>query len=80
MTGTVQEWTWIPRLHLINVPTLVYSGEYDNLKEYCQAPYFDLIPRVRWITFRDASHSAHWEQRDKVLGTVSDFLAQKTGE
>lgn len=60
--GSLNGWTSIPRLAEITAPTLVYNGEFDTSHDIGQVPYFELIPRVRWITFPDGGHMCHLEQ------------------
>lgn len=41
-------------------------------------PFLNQIPRVRWITFSNASHMAHLdsvETMEKVLDAVGNFLS-----
>lgn len=76
-TGSLRDWTCIPRLHNIAVPTLVYNGEHDSADSSTQMPFFELVPRVRWVTFQDGCHMCHLEDgpiQDKVLRTVGEFL------
>ena len=79
LTGSVLGWTCIPDLPKIEVPTLVYNGEYDSSHDVGTVPFFENIPRVRWITFANAGHMCHLEGggiREKVLKVVGDFLTQ----
>lgn len=75
----MNEWTVISRLPRITAPTLVYNGEYDTSHDITQVPFFELIPRVRWITFPDGGHMCHLEGnlREKILKVVGEFLTQK---
>ncbi|KAI1439408.1 proline-specific peptidase [Annulohypoxylon stygium] len=77
--GSMNEWTVISRLPRITAPTLVYNGEYDTSHDITQVPFFELIPRVRWITFPDGGHMCHLEGnlREKILKVVGEFLTQK---
>ncbi|OTA80300.1 hypothetical protein M434DRAFT_25568 [Hypoxylon sp. CO27-5] len=71
-------WTVIPRLHKITAPTLVYNGEYDTSQDIAQVPFFELIPRVRLITFSDGGHMCHVEgggRRERILKVVGDLDA-----
>lgn len=72
------DWTCIPRLPQINVPTLVYNAEFDTSHDISQVPFFEHIPKVRWITFPNGSHMCHLERglRSRVLKVVGDFLMQ----
>ncbi|KAI1107298.1 proline-specific peptidase [Jackrogersella minutella] len=78
--GSLNKWTVIPRLPKITVPTLVYNGEYDTSHDIAQVPFFELIPRVRWITFPGGGHMCHLEgegRRERILKVVGEFLTQK---
>lgn len=59
--------------------TLVYNGEFDTSRDISQEPYFDLIPRVRWITFSNGSHMCHLDDgglRERVFKVAGEFLVQ----
>ncbi|KAH8882988.1 proline-specific peptidase [Thozetella sp. PMI_491] len=76
--GSQLGWTSIPQLPQIAAPTLVYNGEFDTSMDIAQIPYFELIPRVRWVTFPGGSHMCHLEAalRERVFKTVGNFLTQ----
>lgn len=71
-------WTIIPQLHQITAPTLIYNGEFDTSSRDCaQKPFFELIPRVRWVKLAGAGHSAVLqspELKEKVITLIGDFL------
>ncbi|KAI0473569.1 proline-specific peptidase [Xylariaceae sp. FL0804] len=78
--GSMNEWTVIPRLSQITAPTLVYNGEYDTSHDIAQIPFFELIPRVRWVSIAGGGHMCHLEgegRRERVLRLVGEFLTQK---
>lgn len=82
-TGSLLGWTCVPRLPEITAPTLVYNGEYDTSHEVATAPFFEHIPRVRWITFSNAGHMCHLEAdglRERVLKVVGEFLSNERGD
>lgn len=73
----MEHWTAIPLLPKINVPTLIYNGEFDTAQYESTLPFFEHIPRVRWITLQGASHMSHLdspEMRAKTLLLVGQFL------
>ncbi|ETS76084.1 hypothetical protein PFICI_11471 [Pestalotiopsis fici W106-1] len=75
--GTLVGWTGISRLPQITADTLVYNGEFDTSHDIAQEPFFELIPRVRWITFPNGSHFCHLDEgglRERVLKVVGRFL------
>ncbi|KAI1345523.1 proline-specific peptidase [Xylaria sp. FL0043] len=80
INGSLKTWTVVPRLAKITAPTLVYNGEYDTSHDIAQVPFFELIPRVRWITFPGSGHMCHLEDgglRERVLKIVGQFLMQE---
>ena len=77
--GSLAGWTVIPRLPSIGAATLVFNGEHDTSGDICTAPFFEHIPHVRWLTFRNASHMCHMDEgglREYVLKVVGDFLIE----
>lgn len=36
-------------------------------------PWFTTIPKVRWVTL-GGSHMSHWEDRERYMQEVGDFL------
>lgn len=80
INGSLKTWTVVPQLANITAPTLVYNGEHDTSHDIAQVPFFELIPRVRWITFPGSGHMCHLEDgglRERVLKVVGEFLTQK---
>ncbi|KAF2156487.1 proline-specific peptidase [Myriangium duriaei CBS 260.36] len=80
--GSLKGWSCIPRLHHITAPTLLQTGEFDtNGRDCSQQPFFDLIPRVRWVRLDGAGHNAHLESpelKQKVLKLFGEFLHPST--
>lgn len=79
LNGSLLGWTGISRLPQITVPTFAYNGEFDTSRDCSQEPYFELIPRVRWVTFQNGSHMCHLDGgglKERVFKMVGDFLVQ----
>ncbi|KAF9820957.1 hypothetical protein IEO21_00934 [Rhodonia placenta] len=76
ITGNLKDWSVIDDLHKINVPVLVTNGAHDEAQDPVVAPLFQHVPRVRWYTFANSAHMAHWEEREKYMQVVGDFLTQ----
>ncbi|KAK4504878.1 hypothetical protein PRZ48_002841 [Zasmidium cellare] len=74
-SGLIRSWTSIPFLHQIQVPTLMTRGSVEYIPDSAMQPFFDLIPKIKWITFENAAHFSHIEQREKFLTEVRHFLA-----
>ena len=72
--GSMKTWSIIDRLHLIRVPTLLISGQYDEAAPEVVQPFFDHIADVRWVIFEHSSHMPHVEERELCMKVVGDFL------
>jgi pimeloyl-ACP methyl ester carboxylesterase len=59
----------------IKQPSLLLHGEYDTCLDFCLQPWFDGIPKVRWITIPNASHMSYIEQPERFMDIVSQFLS-----
>ncbi|OTB02970.1 hypothetical protein M426DRAFT_61185, partial [Hypoxylon sp. CI-4A] len=73
--GNLKDWEGWKIAHQINVDTLVLNGRYDEMTDVCVEPWFRVIPRVKWVTFEDSSHMAHWEQPERFLRVCGGFLS-----
>ncbi|MEU6251543.1 proline iminopeptidase-family hydrolase [Streptomyces sp. NPDC047043] len=74
VVGTLKDWSVIDRLHLIDVPTLLVSGRYDEATPETLRPFADHIPDVRWHMFERSSHMPHVEEEELYLRVVGSFL------
>lgn len=64
----------IDQLHTVRVPVLVLNGRYDISQDFVCVPFLRYLQRVRWVTFESSSHSVFWEERERCMGVVGDFL------
>ncbi|KAB7763759.1 proline iminopeptidase-family hydrolase [Xanthomonas maliensis] len=74
VVGSLRNWSIIERLHRIEAPTLVLSGQYDEATPETVEPYARLIPDARWHVFANSSHMPHVEERDACMRLVGQFL------
>ena len=58
----------------IKVPCLIINGEYDQCSDDCARPWFEGIPKAKWITIPDASHMCHLEKPERYAEYVWNFL------
>jgi L-proline amide hydrolase len=72
--GSLRSWSIVDRVHSIEVPTLLISGEFDEATPATVQPFFDEIPDVRWAVMADASHMPFVEHPDRYDELVTDFL------
>jgi len=75
ITGTLKTFDIRADLHKINVPTLVTNGRYDGARDFVQQPFFDNIPHVKWVEFAESSHTPLYEEKERYLKVIGDFLA-----
>lgn len=77
-SGIMKEWSTVGRLGRIEVPTLVYNGEFDTSEDDQQVLFFANIPRVRWARLPGAGHFSHLEDEmaENVFALVGEFLLQ----
>lgn len=73
-TGILKDWDTAPVASKIQVPTLLINGQYDEVGDNAVQPFFDTIPRVRWVTLEGASHMAHIEVRERFMEVLAGFL------
>ncbi|KAF8175865.1 proline-specific peptidase [Pholiota molesta] len=76
ITGPLKDWTIVADAHKIIVPTLVTNGKMDEATDSVVRPFFKEIPKVKWVTFSESSHMAHYEERERFMEVVGDFLTQ----
>ncbi|KAJ7039857.1 proline-specific peptidase [Mycena alexandri] len=75
VTGTLKTWTVIEDLHKIDVPTLLINGRFDEAQDVSVRPFFQKIPRVKWVQFAESSHMPLVEENERYLQVIGDFLA-----
>jgi L-proline amide hydrolase len=74
--GSLKDWSIVDRLHIVDVPTLVINGHYDEATDDCVRPYVERIPGARKVRFEHASHMPHVEERELYMNTVDAFLEE----
>ena len=72
--GTLRDWTIEDRLPLVEAPTLLISGRFDEATPEVIRPYAERVPGCRAVVFESSSHMPHVEERAACMSVVSDFL------
>jgi proline iminopeptidase len=73
--GTLSGFDVSDRIAAIAVPTLITVGAYDELTPASARAIADRIAGSELVEFADSSHHAHWEERERYMAVVADFLA-----
>lgn len=71
------DWTAIDQLSDIDVPVLLLNGRYDQAQDSCLLPFFERLNKVSWVQFSQASHMAHYEERERFMQVVGQFLTER---
>ncbi|EJD46627.1 proline-specific peptidase [Auricularia subglabra TFB-10046 SS5] len=74
VTGVIKDWSILDRIHLIENPTLLTNGTYDEAQNSVVLQYFENLPNVAWVKFAKSAHVAHIEEKEKYLKVVAQFL------
>lgn len=75
IVGSFKDWEGWREAHKIEVQTLLLNGRYDEATDQCIKPWFNHIPKVKWVTLENSSHMAHFEERDRFVQLVGEFLS-----
>ncbi|KAH9834560.1 Alpha/Beta hydrolase protein [Rhodofomes roseus] len=73
-TGTLKTWSCIDQLHNISAPTLLLNAPESEAQDVNQWPMFHKIPRVKWVQFAKSTHLAQFEEPERYLEVVGEFL------
>jgi proline-specific peptidase len=74
--GTIRDWDITDRLGQIDVPTLVFSGRYDEVTPASTEVAHRLIPGSEYVVMEESSHMSQAEQPEETLALVRDFLSR----
>ncbi|KAL7940431.1 proline-specific peptidase [Trichoderma barbatum] len=74
MVGPLKDYSAVGRLHMVNVPTLIINGEFDETTDSVNMPFFTEIPKVKWVTITNASHMPWLEDPDRYFSVLATFL------
>jgi L-proline amide hydrolase len=76
LTGALQGWDVRPRLHELDLPTLVIRGRYDLSTESIAATLMKGLPQAREVVFEESSHTPVLEETERYLEVVGGFLRE----
>ncbi|TFK93667.1 proline-specific peptidase [Polyporus arcularius HHB13444] len=74
ITGSLKDWSIVDDIHKITVPTLLLNGRYDEAQDSIVVPFFRALSKVKWYTFSESSHMPQYEERERFMQIVGDFL------
>lgn len=59
------------------MPTLVINGVDEGADDIAIKPFLDNIPDVKWVKFEKSTHCPHFEEREKYIKVVGEWLIGK---
>ncbi|KAG6333539.1 hypothetical protein ID866_5550 [Astraeus odoratus] len=74
IVGSLKTWSIIDELHHITVPTLLINGRYDEAQDSTVEPFFQRIPKVKWVQFAESAHVPQLEETERFMEVVGRFL------
>lgn len=74
--GTLKSWDRVDRLSEITVPTLITSGQYDELTPWQASLTRDRINNAQLKIFTNGAHLVHIEQPREYLEIVEKFIGE----
>jgi L-proline amide hydrolase len=74
VVGTIKDFDITDRLPEIEVPVLLISGAYDEVRPHVVARVDERLRDSEWVLFEDSSHMPHLEERERFLDVVEAFL------
>ncbi|KAI0886579.1 proline-specific peptidase [Annulohypoxylon maeteangense] len=72
--GSLKDWEGWKDAHNIEAETLLLNGRYDEVMDFVVEPFFKTINKVKWVTLENSSHTSMWEDRERFMQLVGDFL------
>jgi proline iminopeptidase len=74
MTGTLKDWDVTGDLHKIEVPCLITVGKYDSVPIAVSESIHANIKNSKLVGFENSGHFAMWEERERYIQVLRDFL------
>ncbi|PPQ94169.1 hypothetical protein CVT25_003754 [Psilocybe cyanescens] len=71
----LKAWDIIDKLPEVGVPILLINGRFDVSQDWVNAPIFAGLRKVKWATFENSSHTPFWEEREKYMKLLDQFLS-----
>ena len=73
-SGALNGWNISDKLDKVRVPSFVINGRKDLAQDFVTADYFWKIKKSKWVTFEKSSHTPMWEEREKYIQLVGEWL------
>lgn len=78
-TGNLKDWNRIPDMHRITVPTLITTGQHDELTPACALKMKLALPDAELHCFPNSSHMPFYEEPHAYYPALLAFLTKHRG-
>lgn len=75
-SGNLRDWEGYSTAHQIKSEVLLINGRYDEVQDLAVTPWFWKIPKVKWLHLEKSSHVGHFEERERYMQFVGEFLGR----
>jgi proline iminopeptidase len=72
--GSLRDWDRTKQLGTIRIPALITVGRHDTVPVAVSRRIHHGIPGSKLVIFEKSGHMAWWEERDRYMSVVRDFL------
>jgi proline iminopeptidase len=79
ITGNLKGYDRSGDLHKISVPTLYSCGRVDEAAPDTVEWYASLTPNAEFVAYENSAHMAYWDETERYMSVVRDFLARAEG-
>lgn len=77
--GNLRDWNRLADLHRIDVPSLIVTGQHDELTPLLARSMHERLPRSQIRVFENSSHMPFWEQPEAYFDLLTRFLDANRG-
>jgi proline iminopeptidase len=77
--GNLKDWNRLAEMRRIAQPTLILVGQFDELGPACAMRMRESVPHAELVVFGASSHLPMYEEPERYLAVVKDFLDRQTG-
>ena len=74
MTGNLGAYDRSGDLHRIDIPALYSCGRVDEAAPDTVQWYASLTPNAEFVVYENSAHMPHWEETERYISVVRDFL------
>ncbi|KAE9379616.1 proline-specific peptidase [Stipitochalara longipes BDJ] len=75
--GTLAGYSMIGEAKKIRNRTLLINGNREIASDAAVRPFWREIERCKWVTMMGSTHAPHFEEEEKYMGIVSEFLIEE---